>query len=829
MHAGIATLTRVLPLFVLLSAGLAEVGGSGQGAVTQAQQYPARAMFGTGGFSLELIWKKSLGPGHSRIAVAGGLAVTMFSDGEFDHLIALNVSTGEQIWRYQIATTYRGHDGSQDGPISTPIVNAGVVYGLGPKGHLFAVAVADGRPIWSTHIEQTAGARAPVWGFATTPLIDGDVLVVQTGGTGGRAVTGFRKQTGEILWAVGDDSVGYQSPAIGMLAGQRQVVAVGNREMMGIRPNTGEVLWSYQHGGRDGEGSEQPVFIGEDRVLVRFYGDGGGRVGESAAVLYQVNRNQTGFAVRELWRTTGFRRSWATPVLHDGYLYGFDASFLTCVDLATGALVWKSRPPGTAGLSLQDGHLVTFSYQGVVTVAAATPVGYREKARLPIADHGSYQAPTLADGRIFVRNFAEIAGLRVIEPVGGASVAADASESPLMSGEFGTFVRRVEAAADDEKVRLVNGFFDTHDQFPILEANGAVHFVYRGDADDVALYGSMADAESGAPMVRVPGTDFHYASYVAEPNTRWEYWFRLNFDQVVPDPFNPRRVQARGWRNTSGSPVDVSELVMPGWKPSAHLEAPSERRGRFERFVFTIPTDLASEFAARGARLSTEREVRVYLPPGYDSGSVRYPLLVVNDGVDALEQGRLDYALEYLIGRTVAPVIVAFVEGQHFELAGTRRLTDAYVQLMVDAVVPLLDRTYRTVARSQDRAMMGAGQGGVAAIYASLFYPQVFGKVAAQSPALFFNPGSDLLSVVRDQDPRPVEFYVDWNRYDLRVRNSSGANFDLREDTRAFATLLRERGYTVTGDEAAEGFGWASWRATTDKLLEALFPLRAQQ
>jgi enterochelin esterase-like enzyme len=228
-------------------------------------------------------------------------------------------------------------------------------------------------------------------------------------------------------------------------------------------------------------------------------------------------------------------------------------------------------------------------------------------------------------------------------------------------------------------------------------------------------------------------------------------------------------------------------------------------------------------------RLTTAREVRVYLPPGYDNGQARYPLLIVNDGVEALEQGRMDRALEHLIGDTVAPVIVAFVGGLPREFAGSQQWTDAYVQMIVKALVPHLDRTYRTSDRLQARAMMGTYQGGVAAVYAALHYPQVFGKVAVQSPALFFNPGSDLRSLLRNQDPRPVEFYVDWNRYDLRVRNSAGANFDLREDSRTFAALLKEKGYTVSGGEAAEGFGWISWRATTDQLLEALFPLNAKQ
>ncbi len=52
---------------------------------------------------------------------------------------------------------------------------------------------------------------------------------------------------------------------------------------------------------------------------------------------------------------------------------------------------------------------------------------------------------------------------------------------------------------------------------------------------------------------------------------------------------------------------------------------------------------------------------------------------------------------------------------------------------------------------------------------------------------------------------------------------------DIREDSREFAELLRDKGYVVAGGEAAESFGWTSWRATTDQLLEALFPLNAER
>ncbi len=95
-------------------------------------------------FGLDVAWNRPLGIAYSGIAIADGRAVTMFADGELDWLTAVKTTTGEELWRYKIDTMYAGHDGSEGGPISMPVVDDGVVFGLGPKGHLFAVDLEDG-------------------------------------------------------------------------------------------------------------------------------------------------------------------------------------------------------------------------------------------------------------------------------------------------------------------------------------------------------------------------------------------------------------------------------------------------------------------------------------------------------------------------------------------------------------------------------------------------------------------------------------------------------------------------------------------------------------
>ena len=83
--------------------------------------------------------------------------------------------------------------------------------------------------------------------------------------------------------------------------------------------------------------------------------------------------------------------------------------------------------------------------------------------------------------------------------------------------------------------------------------------------------------------------------------------------------------------------------------------------------------------------------------------------------------------------------------------------------------------------------------------------------------------GDALLSLIRDREKQPVEFYVDWNRHEQR---DSFYGMDLRKSSRQVAAALEEKGYAVLGGEAPGGGGWGSMRARTDRILEAFFPLR---
>jgi outer membrane protein assembly factor BamB/enterochelin esterase-like enzyme len=728
--------------------------------------------------------------------------VTGFSDGTSDWMVALDVKSGRELWRYRMAEeTYRGHDGSDDGPVATPTIHGGQIYGLTPRGRLFALRLADGEQVWTRQLVDELGAFEPLWGFNSSPTVIGGVLVMQTGGGDGHSISALDPATGELLWSTGDDAVYYESPIALRFGDEEQIFALTNEYILGLVPETGEVLWRQEHKVDESAytGYMQPVPLGDGRVLLTAW---------TESVLVRIEKAGEAYEVDELWRTrvVTIAGVGAVPVPYEGYIYGFKRQFLSCVDATTGETMWRSRSPGGGNLVVVDGHLVILARSGEVVVAAATPEGYREETRAPALDEGFYTRPTFAGGRIFIRNLSSIAGLAITGEAPPAVVDTREEEEEVeLLGEVGELVRRVDTA--ENKTQLVDEFMVAHHEFPILEADGLVHFVFRGKVEDLALKGSMKPLDEELIMHRLEGTDFYFRSMRLEPGAYHTYSFAV-FDEPRLDPLNPRK--------PDNPEQEQSAFATPGWQEPLHLREPEGDRGRIETLTWKSET------------LGNEREVQVYLPPGYDDGEERYPLLLDLSGGDAIEFGRRDRTLDNLVGKTVAPLVVAFVPRQEYSEYGSD--IETFQQALAEELVSLLDESYRTAAKPAARGVMGGFTRGTASIYMTLKRPDVFSRAAGQSIRLRSDLEAEINDLLKKNEKRDLRFYVEWSTHDLKA----GAELDCRADSQRLAGLLEKHGYKptvrevvqgITSNDEAPNIYWVGWRQSTDHILETLFPL----
>lgn len=751
----------------------------------------------------EVMWRVEIGSGYSGVAVADRRALTMIEDdGQF--MLALDADTGAELWRRRIAEAYPGHDGSWDGPIATPVIRDGVVVGLEPWGRLFALDVVDGEPMWSVHLADDLGAPPPIYGFGGSPTVVGDTLIVSAGGPAG-TVIGFDLRTGEQRWKVGTEPAAAQSPVVTTLAGRDLVVAAGASSIFGIDPATGRVVLEYTHGGRGNRGADElvPIAAGDDRLFLHHSFDSSQVI---TVVPGPLESGDEGLIGERLWEERNIRSTYVPAVYHDGYIYGYNLRILVCVDVSTGEVMWRSRAPGDGFPTIVDGHLMVLTKDGTLHLARAAPDGYDELVSAPIFDALTWTPPSVAYGDVFARSRTEIVR---IDLNGNGMRAINTSDLKVArsldpgDGEFGDFIRALESA--DDRAARIDAFFAQPREYPIREGDSRVHFVYRGEATDMAIAGDMLGTRQDVAMIRVADTDLYYYTAELIPESRVQYAF-LRDGTMITDPLNPlieptliynaEREHVFGDR-----PLPMSELRMPRWRMPAHLREPAaETRGSVESIPFSN---------GRG-----EFDVHVYLPHGYADSSELYPVVYYHGPAPA-ELSAIPTTFDNLIADGVIPPAIAVWSDQ--QLGSGER----YTRYWAEEIVPRIDERYRVIEGAEGRVGMGAGRGAIAGLEVAIEYPEMTSGLAMLSLRALDLQWDPLLPRIGTPETRPLRLYLEWGVYG--VSNPQEA-WDNRVKLAARAQQLRDLGYDVEGGQVPDGVGWASWRNRADVALRAILP-----
>ncbi|MCB9851718.1 MAG: PQQ-binding-like beta-propeller repeat protein [Phycisphaerales bacterium] len=751
---------------------------------------------------LEVAWKMKIGSGYSGVAVQDDFVVTMFTAGEDDVVAAFDRETGKEKWRTKLGPKHPGADGAHDGPISTPLIHDGLVFCYTPAGRLSAAELKTGKELWNKDLVKEFDAKVPPYGFASSPIAAGGVVVLEVGGDD-KAVMGFDPKTGERRWTAGSDGVMWQSPILSADAGDSQVIlAVGRDKIMAVDPSAGKVVWEFAHQGQ-GAPASSCVPAGKNRLLLHHKEDG--------SALYNLTGEGAERKGEIAWDNRNIRKTFNVPVYHDGHFYAYSVRFLTCVDAETGESKWRSRAPGDGFIILVDGNLVIITKNGTMHVAKATPDGYEERASTQVFTDVAWDHPAFAGDSVFVRSLDELARVD-IKKASAPKLAVDTNPMPEGDARFQAFLERVAKA--DDKGQVIDEYLAKQKEFPIIEGDRFVHFVYRGEAKDVAVAGDLWGARQERPMERVAGTDLFFYTAELDPDTRLSYQFIKDFEET-PDPRNPRKavisvVGKDMEMSMGGSTIDMSWFAMPQWNAPTYFEVSADAtKGRME----TVELD--------SKLLGAKHNIDVYLPAGYDTSKDRYPVAYVHGGSAAKGLGEMDKALDGIIGRSTVPAIVVFINH-----APGFSPTDKYSDIFAEEIIPAVDEKFRTIATPAGRAYVGQGFMGFTAIALSLEKPGIVGKVGCQSPFMFGSMAAGLDPLMGKAAESPVDYYIEWSKYDYRNPHE---NWDLGNAAKEFAAKLEAKGYKVNGGEVHDGTDWPSWRNRYDRLFQALFPKKPNQ
>lgn len=372
---------------------------------------------------LPIRWRAPVGSGYSGPTVADGrVYVTdhVVEPTQQERVHCFDGLSGKPLWTYAYDCIYRVSYGA--GPRASVTIDDGRAYSLGTMGHLFCFRANDGSILWQHDLSAEYQLEIPTWGMAASPLVEGDLLIVQIGGNDACLVA-LDKRTGEERWRSLKDKTSYSAPIMIEQGNQRVLVCLTGDNVVGLNPKSGEPYWRIPFPPRLMVISAITPVVDRDRLFVANFYDG--------SLLMKLASDKP--AVTEVWRRVGrdeqhtdaLQPMIGTPLIQGDYIYGVDSNGeLRCLDLANGDRVWESLSAvpkarwSTIHFIKHDEQVWMFNERGELIIGLLSPQGFEEISRAKLIDPTTVQLrqrggvcwshPAFANKHVFARNDKEL-------------------------------------------------------------------------------------------------------------------------------------------------------------------------------------------------------------------------------------------------------------------------------------------------------------------------------------------------------------------------------------------------------------------------------------
>ncbi len=372
-----------------------------------------------------VVWEMETGSGFAAPVISGDRLVFFHRIGDSETVDCLEAETGKRIWRFQYPCNYEDRYGFNNGPRSGPVIDGDRVYTHGVEGVLNCLSLQTGEVLWSLQTSKKFSVPQDYFGVGSTPLIHGQLLVVNVGAPGGPTVVALDKMTGDVKWKAGTKwTAGYATPIAGTIKGKPQIFVFTGGDtdppiggLLSLDPTNGNIDFSFPFRSKNyiSCNASSPTIFGEKVFISSAYKTGG--------VLLDPSQSGEDAVV---WRSDGMRCHFMTPVLVDGYLYGVDGTSksntaIACMDISTGKSQWRKQlswvdsvktrgktreldlPFGDGSFIYADGHFIAHGEYGHLLLLELTSTGCKEISRFsPFVASETFTAPVLSHGLLYI-------------------------------------------------------------------------------------------------------------------------------------------------------------------------------------------------------------------------------------------------------------------------------------------------------------------------------------------------------------------------------------------------------------------------------------------
>lgn len=377
------------------------------------------------------VWDIATGQGYCAPTIAHGKLFLFDRIGDNQRLRCLNPANGQQQWSFTYLTDFVDMYGYDGGPRACPVADGDRVYILGPEGMLHCLSAADGAVRWKMDTVAKFGVVPNFFGVGAAPVIEGDKLIMQVGGSpplsppvisgrtqgNGTGIVALNKLTGEVVYKLSDELASYAVPVLATIGGRRWCFVFARGGLVGFDPGNGKQDFHYPWRATIAESvnASNPVVAGGMVLISECYGPG------SSVLKVRPGGYDVAWKDDEKSRQKAMATHMMTPVHLDGYVYGSSGrqsggAELRCIEIATGKTAWSQPKLNRCSLLYVDGHFVALSETGKLLLVRPTHERFDLVAQTEedLVEYPAWAGPVLSNGLLYLRGAGKLVCLRLI-------------------------------------------------------------------------------------------------------------------------------------------------------------------------------------------------------------------------------------------------------------------------------------------------------------------------------------------------------------------------------------------------------------------------------
>jgi len=355
------------------------------------------------------VWEVKRGSGQAPVVVAGNYLVMIHVLDGKEIIECLEPETGKRHWSFEYPVRLGSSYGIRDATRAGPVIDGELVFTIGVRGDLHCLELQTGNRVWKKNLDDAFGEAPLFFGRGSGPLVEGDQLIINTGGD--HTVVSLDKRTGELLWTTDSEwHASYASPVPADIQGERRILVFAGGMvrpptggLLSIDPQNGrlETMFPWRARGFASVNAASPVVIGNSAFITESYSEGGALINLDADAPSSAQ-----------WTAPRFGSQFTTPVAHQGHLYGIvgtGGTEMVCYEIATGRELWRdginleSARLGRGSLIRVDDAFLCIGAQGTLIWLDLSPTGVKilSESQLFSAPE-TWGVPTVNKGLLFV-------------------------------------------------------------------------------------------------------------------------------------------------------------------------------------------------------------------------------------------------------------------------------------------------------------------------------------------------------------------------------------------------------------------------------------------